>query len=124
MYVDLASGYTLPCYGGKPLSRDLFAPPYSTPLPESALGACPFPHCYNGHALLTLGLIPGVTDTRYGDIRDRIRTDGSHWLQPEFHAFLNSQLCDSNQTDSFVKRKSRLLYTGLRRAARKMIHFR
>lgn len=122
MYVDLSSGYTLPCYGGRPLSRDLFAPPYDTPLPEAAIGACPYPHCYNGHALLTLGLIPGVTDTGYGDIRDRTCVDGSHWLKPELHAFFNSQLGNSNQTDPFPMRVSRQLYWILRRICSKIVH--
>ena len=122
MYVDLASGYALPCYSGKPLSKDLFSPAFDSPIPEEAIGACPYPHCYNGHALLTLGLIPGASDVRYGDIRDRIRADGTHWLQPELHDFFNTVLCDSNAPDRFFQRQSKLLSLRCRRIARTVKH--
>ena len=121
MYVDLGSGYTLPCYSGKPLSTDLFADPDS-PIPELAVGSCPYAHCYNGHALLTLGLIPGATNVRYGDIRDRVRADGSHWLQPDLRNFFNSKLSDLNQTDGFIQRTAKLTYYSFRRKASRIKH--
>lgn len=93
--INLASGYTMQCYTGF-LCKDIFADPHS-PLPEKAVGACPLPHCYNGHALLTLGLIPNATDVKYGEIRNRVRADGTQWLQPELLKFFNTKLEDSNQ---------------------------
>lgn len=54
--------------------------------------------------LLTLGTIPGATEVRYGDIRDRERADGTHWLQPELKAFFNTKLEESNETISNGKK--------------------
>jgi len=75
------------------------------PLPGDAIAKCQLPHCYNGHMLMTLGLIPHATDVRYGDIRDRERTDGAHWLQPELKGFFNTQLCEANREYSALGKK-------------------
>lgn len=53
---------------------------------------------------MTLGTIPGATEVRYGDIRDRERADGTHWLQPELKAFFNTKLEESNETISNGKK--------------------
>lgn len=94
LYIDLTTGIAAPCYCGRNLG-DVFAHP-EKPLPQAPMGQCPLPHCYNGHMLLTLGLIPDATDIRYGDIRDRIKADGTHWLQPELKAFFNTKCGDTN----------------------------
>lgn len=94
-YVNMATGEAIQCYCGSKVGN-LFATP-DEPLPERPIGRCPIAHCYNGHMLLTLGLIPDATDVRYGDIRDRVRTDGTHWLQPELHAFFNGKVSESNE---------------------------
>ena len=53
---------------------------------------------------MNLGTIPGATEVRYGDIRDRERADGTHWLQPELKAFFNTKLEESNETISNGKK--------------------
>lgn len=93
--VDMTTGEARQCYNGSGLGN-IFANP-DVPLLEKPIGRCPIAHCYNGHALLTLGLIPGCTDVRYGDIRDRVRPDGTHWLQPELKAFFNEKVSDNNE---------------------------
>jgi hypothetical protein len=94
-FVNLATGVARPCYYGNPLG-DVFANP-DEPLPHKALGKCPIAHCYNGHALMSLGFIPHKYSTRYGDIRNRVRPDGSQWLQPELLSFFNGKLEESNR---------------------------
>lgn len=94
-YIDLSTGLARTCYCGEVLG-DVFANPDSL-FPEYPIGSCPIAHCYNGHSLMTLGLIPHLYSTRYGDIRDRIRTDGTHWLQPEIKAFFNETLVGTNK---------------------------
>lgn len=94
-YVNMATGEATQCYCGSKVGN-LFATP-DEPLPEKPIGKCPIAHCYNGHMLLTLGLIPDATNVRYGDIRDRMRMDGTHWLQPELHAFFNEKVSESNE---------------------------
>ncbi len=98
-YIDMSTGDATPCYFSTKFFNfyDKIGGGYF-PLMENPVGKCPLSHCYNGHALLTLGLIPNEYSTRYGDIRDREKTDGSHWLQPELKAFFNSKLEESNKT--------------------------
>ena len=95
MYVDLTTGDAVPCYCGGS-AANVFARP-DDPFPETPVGKCRLPHCYNGHALLTLGLIPDADAPGYGDLRDRERQDGSHWLSDEMRAFMNTKLADANE---------------------------
>lgn len=97
-HVMMDSGEARQCYKGRKLGN-VFANP-EEPLPEIPLGRCMQPHCYNGHMLLTTGVIDGLTDVGYGDIRDRERLDGTHWLRPELKEFFNTKLGDSNEKPS------------------------
>lgn len=92
--VNIATGDAAACYYNPigNIFEDLEAP-----LPEKPIGRCPIAHCYNGHAFMTFGVIPGQTDVGYGDIRNRIRADGTEWLQPELKAFFNTKLIESNE---------------------------
>lgn len=110
-YINLATGHATPCYCGKPLG-DLFAHP-ELPLPEKPVGRCPIAHCYNGHALLTLGYIPHECQTHYGDIRDREKTDGTHWLRPQLKHFFNSQLEEENEEYDEQKKREVLFATAV-----------
>ena len=47
--------------------------------------------------MLTLGCIPDFSDVKYGDIRNRVRMDGTQWIAPEMLTFLNSKLEESNE---------------------------
>lgn len=102
LYVDLTTGESTQCYCGKSMGN-IFSNPNS-PIPEEPIGICPISHCYNGHMFLTLGLIPGHNDTHYGDIRDRIREDGSHWLQPELKQFFNCKVEETNKKTTCISR--------------------
>jgi hypothetical protein len=61
---------------------------------------------------LTFGNIPHkFTETKYGDnIRDRVKANGEHWLQPKLRAFFNSRLDETNEeiTEN-EKRKFRIV---------------
>lgn len=97
-HVMFDTGETRQCYKGRAIGN-VFENP-DDPLPMLPIGTCLEPHCYNGHMLLTLGAIKGMTDVGYGDIRDRERVDGTHWLRPELKAFFNTKLGDSNEEPS------------------------
>lgn len=118
MHIDLATGKFKQCLRSVPL-LDVFERPDKT-LPELPVCSCHLAHCYNGHALLTLGLIPERGDDKgYGDIRNRIKTDGTEWLQPELRDFFNEKLKDSNKIPGrgsrFLMRLQMLPLTVLRR---------
>lgn len=93
--INFANGTMRSCYFSKPFGN--FYRDIDKPLPEIPVGNCPIAHCFNSHALLTMGLIPEKYDTCYGDIRDRIKLDGSHWLQPDLKDFFNTKLIDNNK---------------------------
>ena len=94
--IDFSSGNMRPCYRIKQSIGNLFKD-IDKPLPEFPVGHCNLAHCFNSHALMTMGLIPNKYSTRYGDIRDRTKLDGTHWLQPELKEFFNTKLIDSNK---------------------------
>jgi hypothetical protein len=106
MYTDLTTGEAWKCYYGGSLGN-IFAHP-DEPLPEVPTGKCPLPHCYNGHTLLTMGLIPDADAPGYGELRDRERADGTHWLQDEMRAFMDTKLADANAR--LPRARERLLY--------------
>lgn len=103
LYVNLCTGESKQCYCGKSLGNIFNRP--ETPMPSQPIMRCELAHCYNGHMLLTLGLIPKESINRrnsfigipgYGDIRTRRREDESEWLHPELKDFFNTRLEDSN----------------------------
>lgn len=94
LYINLATGHTTQCYCSK-YFQNIFED-INKQINFVAIGQCEETHCYNGHALLTLGCIPYFTDVRYGNIRDRVREDGSHWIRPQMLDFLNTKLEYSN----------------------------
>lgn len=95
IYVNLATGNTVQCYKSR-YSQNIFKN-INKPIDFIPICKCMDSHCYNGHILLTLGCIPEFTGTKYGDIRDREKIDGSHWIQPQMKNFLNTKLEDSNK---------------------------
>ena len=100
--VDISTGMARKCYYED--LGNIFDLP-EKPIPFSPIGKCPIAHCYNGHAFLTFGLIPNITKMRYGDIRNRVRADGTEWLQPELKMFFNSALSDGNKEYSALKQR-------------------
>ncbi len=100
--VNIVNGDTSACYYQKmPNIFENIDKPYHF----EPIGKCPIAHCYNAHAFLTFGLIPDSTVKTYSEMRNRIRSDGSEWLQPELKAFYNSKLIDSNKQWPKIKEK-------------------
>lgn len=54
-------------------------------------------HCYNAHAFLALGDIPELPAPTYAELRNRVCSDGSEWLQPEMKSFMSTKLYESNK---------------------------
>lgn len=89
-HANLSTGEARQCVCGSVIGN-LFENP-DDPINWNPIGKCQLPHCYNGHAFLTLGTIPGFTDMTYSDMRDRVRKDGSHWLHDDLRAFYGGKL--------------------------------
>ena len=95
LIVFLETGIAKQCYYSR-FEQNIFKD-INKPIKWLSIGKCLDTHCYNSHALLTLGCIPRFTDVKYGNIRDRIRIDGKHWIQEPIRSFLNSKLEESNE---------------------------
>ncbi len=106
-HINMATGRATCCYGHLDLG-DVLAHP-DQPFPSRPIGKCPIAHCYNGHALMTQGLIPHLFNTRYGDIRDRVRRDGTHWLNKDLRQFFNTKLVESNKELSSGEKRIALI---------------
>ena len=65
---------------------------------------CPMPHCYNGHAWLTLGCIPELNCITYAQLRNRVCADGSEWLKPNVKNFFSCKLKDNNREYSWLEK--------------------
>jgi organic radical activating enzyme len=125
-YIDLTTGQATSCYCGRSLG-DVFKYP-NQPFPKKPIGHCPIAHCYNGHALMSMGLIPDsklASNVHYGNIRDRVKVDGGHWLQPELMDFFNCKLAANNDRYSMLNEKiiiaRALLISTLRNVKHKII---
>lgn len=103
IYVNLYTGETAPCYA-QAVDQNIFEDP-SKPIKFRAVGHhCREPYCINGHAHISLGVIPEYDSPRYVDVRNRIRKDGTEWFNPECKDFFGSKLYESNQEYGVLKR--------------------
>ena len=105
-YVDLTTGKMRQCYCGEELGN-LFENP-DKPISKRPIGKCGMAHCFNGHMMLAAGLIPQIAkreNARYGNLRNRIKADGSNWLQPELLNVFNGRVNETNQELSKFNQK-------------------
>lgn len=94
------------CYCGKSLGN-VFENP-ERPFPEKPVGCCSIPHCYNGHAFFTWGLIPDLDTPTYAEVRNRTTQNGE-WLNVTLKDFFSSKLCQSNRLYSEQEKKKWIL---------------
>lgn len=96
VYVNLGTGAMRQCYCGNTLDN-IYKDP-NKKLHFSAIGHhCSIAHCYNGHAFLTLGVIPELHTITYDRVRNRLDNQGREWLQPEMKCFMSQKLADNNE---------------------------
>ena len=96
VYVNLSTGDMKQCYWGRYL--DNIYKDVNKPLKFEAIGCnCPQPHCYNGHAFLTLGDIPELHTPTYATLRNRGEKNGKEWLKPKMKDFMSQKLYDNNE---------------------------
>ncbi|HAK74632.1 MAG TPA: radical SAM protein [Sporomusaceae bacterium] len=104
LYVNLSTGVVRQCYCGREL--DNIYDDITKPLNFNAIGyKCTLPHCYNGHAFLTLGNIPELITPTYAEMRNRVDNSGRNWLQPELYDFFNQKLAENNVQYSLNEKK-------------------
>lgn len=53
---------------------------------------CPFKYCFNCHIYATIGILPIEGIPTYKEIRDREKTDGTHWIKEDMRRYLDIKL--------------------------------
>ena len=99
--VNIADGKMQCCSSGKRVGN-LYK---SKKLPvKPTCKSCNQYHCYNGHSWIALGCITTIEAPTYKEMRDRVRTDGTHWLYPRMADVFSQKLYNQNKPYSVLKR--------------------
>lgn len=102
-YLNLGTGIMSQCYCSFK-KQQIFDNP-EKPINFIPIGCnCTQPHCYNGHAFLTLGTIPDLDAITYAQLRNRVCADGSEWLKPNVKAFFSGKLKDNNEQYTYCQK--------------------
>ena len=111
VYVNIMTGDITQCYCSDYIGN-IFD--FDNPIKFRPVGkACSIAHCYNGHAFLALGDIPGLDTEFYDNERNRCCVDGSEWLQQEMKSFMHQHLKDNNEEWSDIKQNCYMLKRSL-----------
>lgn len=66
-------------------------------LPVLTVGnSCQLDYCFNNHAFLTWGDVPEISCSNYWKVRNRVASDGSHWIKAPYTAVMRQKLSDNN----------------------------
>lgn len=109
LFLNLENGFAKQCYCSR-YEQNLFNN-ISKEIDFIPIGEnCTLPHCYNSHALLTMGMIPELDiPIMYSDIRNRISVYDEEWLTPKFKTFIDDKLYFNNEVyNSHQKKKKEL----------------
>jgi len=86
-YLSMATGTATQCYCSY-RATNIYNRKFNFPGPIGY--KCAEEHCYNGHAWLTFGNIPGLETPTYLEMRDRKSSFGYNWVNDKM-AFIMSQ---------------------------------
>lgn len=110
-YLYLSNGDLKQCYKGEIIDNifeDVTRPIHFKPIG----GGCREPYCYNGHAWMTLGCIPGMDIPTYADMRNRVTANGDEWLTKKAKEFFSHKLEENNITYENVSEIPKVLLIG------------
>lgn len=103
LYVNMYTGEASPCYA-QPYRQNIFKNP-NKPIKFVPVGChCVQPYCINGHAHISMGVIPEYNAPTYATIRNRVREDGTEWFSKKAKIFFDSKLNESNEEYSSFKK--------------------
>lgn len=90
-YIDLLSGKISRCYFNDNVGN-LYLDNLDSFKFESVRNSCPIKYCYNCHIFAPLNILRNFPCPTYTDVRDRVKTDGTHWIKPDMRRFLSIKL--------------------------------
>ncbi len=103
LYVNLYTGEAAPCYA-QPYRQNIFKNP-EKPIKFVPVGChCALPYCINGHAHISMGVIPELEAPSYAVIRNRKRNDGTEWFSKKCKEFFGTKLYETNKEFSKSKK--------------------
>lgn len=111
LYLNLLNGDLKQCYKGD-IIDNIFADS-NMPLKFRPIGHnCRESYCFNGHAWLTWGAIPNMNFPTYGEMRNRITSQGEEWLTPTIKEAFECKLEDVNTIYENVDSIPKVLMLG------------
>lgn len=116
--IRLSNGDISKCYSS-PIVGNIFEN-LDKPINFEAIGKCPVAHCYNGHAHLTLGLVPELKTPYYTEIRNIHLKDGTDSLTDTFKEFWSQRVTDNNPLLSLKEQKAIYKKESIRQAKYKL----
>lgn len=96
LYVNLETGDTYKCVS-HPYIDNIYDDICREIRLESIGCNCRLPYCYNAHIYLTYGLIEKINAPTYYDVRDRVTTNGDHWVHGEMAEIFKQKLYENNR---------------------------
>ena len=108
--VNLVTGIASQCYMSN-VYQDIYSD-LDKPIKWVPICRCKDYHCYNGHSLLSVGLIPSLNTPKYGsELRNRLDSNtGQNWYNDTALSFYDSKLIESNKKIRFfAKTKFRII---------------
>lgn len=96
IYIDLQTGSIKRCLG-QPSVDNLYCLEDKSLEYKCVGDDCTLPYCFNNHAYLTLGVVPGIRTVSFAQVRDRMRANGTHWVQSEVYRFIDQRLYENNR---------------------------
>lgn len=112
--LNLGTGILKPCYRVRGMNQNIFENPQK-PIIWCPVGKCQIAHCFNAHAFLAFGDIPGLDFCTYEQIRDRVDQNGNHWVTKEMREHFACKLANSHhKTTVLTKAKNSFVRFGMR----------
>lgn len=94
--LNLVTGEVKRCYF-EPDTQNWFEH-IDKPIYLNAIGhKCQLPYCINSSHFMSLGVIPDIKCSTYGELRNRQMQDGTFWQSEQMSAFLKTKLCNNNK---------------------------
>lgn len=118
--LDLETGKYRQCYRGCELGN-ICEP---GPMHFRAIGKCPLPHCFNGHAFLLFGNIPKFHTPTYSSVRDRTMDNGDHWLKSDCNNFFSTKLFNTNNEYTKIEKTRCMMDNFYQRMLNKLKRFK
>ena len=97
--LNLSTGLFRPCYSS-PISQDIFKD-ITKPINWVSVGNhCGSPFCMNSSHFISIGMIPEYNCKSYGELRNRVTTEGKEWYNQTMKYILYQKIYNNRSLDT------------------------